>query len=174
VRPAAHAAALPALADSALGAVGHKIGPAHVELRFPAGGPPMIIEINPRLAGGLIPRLVRHATGRDLVDEVVTAAAGLRPANTLPGKGFASIRFLIPARDGRVADVSGLDAARRVPGVAEMECRIDRDAEVELENSFVDRKGHVIGASRRSAEAIAATERAIDHIRINYADELVA
>jgi biotin carboxylase len=70
--------------------------------------------------------------------------------------------------------VSGLDDARRLPGVVDVECRIQRDTDIEIENSFVDRKGHVIGTGHRAENAITVTELAIEHIRINYADELVA
>jgi biotin carboxylase len=169
--PAADTSALETVAVRAVHAIGHTVGPAHVELRLPPDGPPTIIEINPRLAGGLIPRLVRYATGRDLVDETVAGAAGLPRTEPVPGNGFAAIRFLIPWRDGEVAEVTGLSLARGLPGVVEAECRLSPGDRVSAEHSFVDRRGHVIGTGVRAEDAIAAAERGVAEIRICFQDE---
>jgi biotin carboxylase len=171
--PPAAAAALTSVAMHAVRAIGHTAGPAHVELRAVPGGEPAIIEINPRLAGGLIPRLVHLATGRNLVAEVVAAAAGRPAARSLHTAGrFASIRFLLPSRAGMVAEVTGLAAARGVPGVVDAACVLAPGADIRFQNSFKDRVGHVIGTGATAAEAITATERAIAEIRLTYADEL--
>jgi biotin carboxylase len=167
--PSGDATALCEAAVLAVHAVGHLTGPAHVELRVPPGGAPTVIEINPRLAGGLIPRLVRHATGRDLVDEVVAGAAGLPVAEAPAAGWFASIRFLLPARQGLVTEVTGLERAWALPGVAEAHCGLEPGADVRLRNSFVDRKGHVIATAERAEEAAAIAERALAEIRIGYA-----
>jgi biotin carboxylase len=159
---------LAAVARDAVRATGLLIGPAHVELRVAGTGLPYVIEINPRLAGGLIPRLVRHATGRDLVGEVVAGLAG-RPAR--PVRGFerhASIRFLVPPRSGVVHGVSGVDRARAHPGVVEVECAVRAGTPIRIENSFTDRKGHVIGIGADAESAGKVAERAIAEIAIEY------
>lgn len=172
--PAAITAALVSVAVRAVRAIGHLVGPAHVELRYPKCGEPTIIEINPRLAGGLIPRLVRHAIGRDLIDEVVTGAAGLPAAPPAPGHGSASIRFLLPEREGQLTEVTGLDQARKLAGVAEAQCRLEPGARVQLEHSFVDRKGHVIATGPDPAAAAATADQALAQISLVFADELAA
>ncbi|MEO6702606.1 MAG: ATP-grasp domain-containing protein, partial [Jatrophihabitantaceae bacterium] len=103
------------LAEAALAglaALGLGWGPAHVELRrTPAG--PRIVEVNPRLAGGMIPRLVLEATGIDLIELTVARAAGL-PVEIVPSRDrTAAIRFLLAARSGTLTEVSGLELARR-------------------------------------------------------------
>lgn len=175
VLPAAEAEALRGTAVRALRAVGHVVGPAHVELRQDVRtGTPTVIEINPRLPGGLIPRLVRHATGRDLIDEVVAAAAGSGAAEPAPGVGFAAIRFLLPHREGTVAEVSGLDRARDLPGVVEACCTLEPGSDIRFAYSFTDRRGHVIGVGQQAVDAIAATERALAEVRLTYTDEVAA
>lgn len=159
--------ALRAAAVDALHAVGLTSGPAHVELRWPPGAAPHVIEINPRLAGGLIPRLVLLATGRDLVDEVVAAAAGQPAQNPGAGTGAASIRFLLPARDGVVDAVTGLAEAAEVPGVVDVLCRLTPGETTVLEHAFTDRKGHVL------ADSAAAADAALALLRIHYTDERV-
>ncbi|MFL6124043.1 ATP-grasp domain-containing protein [Actinophytocola sp.] len=170
--PAEQAAALADTAVRSVRAVGHVVGPAHVELRL--AGVPTVIEINPRLPGGLIPRLVRHAVGRDLVDEVVAAAAGIPAADPVPGAGFAAIRFLLPPRQGVVAEVSGLDRARQLPGVVDVSCVLEPGADIRFTHSFTDRKGHAIGVGDHAAGAIAAAELALAELRLTYTDEVAA
>ncbi|MGW3960841.1 ATP-grasp domain-containing protein [Amycolatopsis sp. NPDC005003] len=169
--PAGEIVALHEVAARAVQAVGHSVGPAHVELRVPPGGEPTVIEINPRLAGGLIPRLVRHATGRDLVDEVVAGAVALPVPGSPPAGRFASIRFLVPPRRGLVAGVAGLARARAVPGVVEAHCPLAPGAVIAFEHSFEDRKGHVIAVASSPEAAAALAGRALAEIRIGYADE---
>src|SRR5262249_54068333 len=80
--PAAARASLAEIATAAVHAIGLTWGPAHVELRLAAAGP-VVIEINPRLAGGFIPELVRLSTGLDLIEATVALAAGVTPGRTL-------------------------------------------------------------------------------------------
>jgi biotin carboxylase len=61
-------------AERAVAALGLTWGPAHVELRM--ADVPKIIEVNPRLADGNIPRLVQLATGLDLAECHVAQLAG--------------------------------------------------------------------------------------------------
>ncbi|NEE13291.1 ATP-grasp domain-containing protein, partial [Streptomyces sp. SID7499] len=68
--PATTAEALGDTALRSLAALGLGWGAAHTELRLTARGP-VVIEVNPRLAGGMIPVAVRAATGVDLVAAVV-------------------------------------------------------------------------------------------------------
>jgi argininosuccinate lyase len=166
--PAPAPARLAEVAADAVHAVGLTTGPAHVELRVAGTGVPHVIEINPRLAGGLIPRLVRHATGRDLVDEVVAGLSGRPPRPVGTGAGHASIRFLLPPRPGVVRAVTGLDAARAHPGVVEVECAVRPGMPVHIENSFTDRKGHVIATGDDAETASKIAERAVAEIAIEY------
>ncbi len=86
-------------AAAAVAALGVGTFAAHVELRLCADGP-RIIEVNPRLAGGMIPRAVQRATGQDLVESVIRAAAGLPPSDVPRHGGAAAIRFLVAPREG--------------------------------------------------------------------------
>ncbi|MEO6501517.1 MAG: ATP-grasp domain-containing protein [Jatrophihabitantaceae bacterium] len=64
------------VAVAALRALGLGWGPAHTELRWTSAGI-RIVEVNPRLAGGMIPRIVELACGVDLIRHTVARAAGL-------------------------------------------------------------------------------------------------
>lgn len=137
--------ALGAAAVAALRALGLGWGAAHTELRLTAAGP-VVVEVNPRLAGGLIPRLVQEATGIDLIALLVARAAGGRPVPAPTRSQSASIRFLVATAAGRLGGVHGLAAARAVPGVVEVGTTAPVGQEVLVRGSFQDRLGYVLAA----------------------------
>ncbi|MCK6451059.1 MAG: ATP-grasp domain-containing protein [Alphaproteobacteria bacterium] len=154
------AAAIGRFALDAAAALGLAWGPLHVELRFdhPARRA-HLIEVNPRLAGGNVPELVRHATGIDLVRATVEAALGLEPDLAPRQSLFASLRFVL-ARGGRFDRMpapAALEADRRIRDLALY--RSPGDA-LEPVGDFHDRIGHVIAAGADAPGAAAAAEAA--------------
>jgi biotin carboxylase len=135
-------------------------GAAHTELRQSASGP-VVIEVNPRLAGGMIPAAVRAATGLDLVDAVIARASGGPLPASEPATGHAAIRFQLLAAEGRVAAVRGLAQAEASPGVVVANALTVPGALVRRTNSFRDRlacvvaQGHDAAAAQRNAERAA-------------------
>jgi biotin carboxylase/uncharacterized NAD(P)/FAD-binding protein YdhS len=155
-----HRESIAATAVDALRALGLGWGPAHVELRLTAGGP-RIVEVNPRLAGGMIPRMVQEATGIDLILQTVRRAAGL-PVSLDPTRTkAASIRFLVAKRSGRLAGITGLSDARALPGVVEAAPIREPGHDVVLRHSFHDRLAYVIATAGTPPEAAAAAEAAL-------------
>jgi S-sulfo-L-cysteine synthase (3-phospho-L-serine-dependent) len=161
--PAAVRTALAGAAVTALRALGLGWGAAHVELRLTTAGP-RVVEVNPRLAGGMIPRLVEEATGLDLVARQVARAAGrtgpLRPTRA----AGAAIRFLVGTSEGRLVDVRGADRARAVPGVVEVGVLARPGQEVTLRHSFQDRLAYVVAAGPGPAAAAQAAEQGLRHV----------
>lgn len=152
---------------AALDALDLNWGPAHVELRLTPAGP-IIMEINPRLAGGFIPELVRLARGVDMIRQTIRLAVGADPQLEAAQDDCASIRFLVPLKSGLIANFSGLQEAGRVEGVWEIRTYRKIGEEVRIENDFRDRVGHVIARSARpTAQAARAAESARDKIRID-------
>ncbi|WP_179018942.1 ATP-grasp domain-containing protein [Paenarthrobacter nitroguajacolicus] len=83
-----------------LRAVGLEGTVAHVELRLTPNGP-ALIEINPRVAGGDIPRIVQHSTGVDLVSHYVGLHCGQSADVVLgPVEDAGSIWFISPKEEG--------------------------------------------------------------------------
>lgn len=80
-------------------ALGLDLGVFHVELIRTADGP-RLVEVNPRIAGGAIPDLVRAATGRSLFATLVDLSLGAAaPAQPWPPVAGASHSFLVVADD---------------------------------------------------------------------------
>ena len=99
---------------AALAATGMRLGPTHTEVKVTDAGP-SIVEINARAAGGMIPELVRLATGVDLLEQQLRAAAGL-PLDLVPTRErVAGIRFLLAPADGRLAAVGASRTRGRCP-----------------------------------------------------------
>ncbi|CAN5512860.1 N/A [soil metagenome] len=149
-------------------AVGLDFGPAHTELRMTEEGP-VIVEINPRLAGGMIPELVRWATGIDLLRAVLALALGESPAAQATRDEVAGIRFFTARRPGILRDARGLDDVRKLATVRDV--RIDKPtgASVRAAECATDRLGYVIAAGpdreavvRDLDSALALVELVID------------
>ncbi|WP_322750564.1 MULTISPECIES: ATP-grasp domain-containing protein [unclassified Frankia] len=85
-------------------------GITHAEVRLTERGP-LIIEINGRLGGDLIPFLGRTATGIDPGEVLVDVAIGQRPDIAATRRTVAGIRFGYPERDCLVRSVRVPDAA---------------------------------------------------------------
>jgi biotin carboxylase len=160
------------IAVAALEALGLGFGPAHTEIRLGRRGP-VVIEVNPRLAGGRIPTLVRLATGIDLVGATVDAAIlggsrRLGPGDSAPApRGHASIRFLVAPRAGRIRATAGVADAAAVPGVVDVAIAARAGQRVGGTGSFLDRIGHVITAAPTAGSARSAAEAALALLRVD-------
>jgi biotin carboxylase len=149
----------------AIKAMGLGWGPAHVELRVTADGP-KIVEVNPRLAGGHIPDIVRLASGIDLICETVRKVIGLEPQLTRRVRKHASIRFILSNGSGTLLRAKGLEPARRVTGIVEAEMYIKPGDEVRRYGDFRDRLGHVIAVGKSACDARDAVELARELIKL--------
>jgi len=126
-----------------LDAIGYDFGPAHTEVRLTPAGP-VIVEINSRLAGGMIPELVSHALGIDLVGILFAQLTGRAADFAARRAEWSSVRFLTAPRRGRLVEVRGVEAARRLPGVREVSLGKRPGDEVQPAEEATHRLGHVI------------------------------
>ncbi|MEA2562136.1 MAG: hypothetical protein QOH06_3640 [Acidobacteriota bacterium] len=158
---------------AALAAVGFDFGPAHTEVRLTAEGP-VVVEINPRLAGGMIPELVRHALGIDLLSTFLNQLRG-RPIDLTPSRSeWASIRFLTSDRHGRLGDISVLEEARRVPTIREASIAKPPGHIVRPAEEAADRLGLVIASGPSRAQVLLEVDEAVRRIRLNIDDARAA
>lgn len=164
--PAGDRAALVGTTMAALSALDLGWGAAHTELRMTAAGP-VVIEVNPRLAGGMIPEVLRAARGVDLLDRVVAAAAGLaQPAGT-GETATAAIRFVLAREDGIVTRVPDVAAVRAVPGVHHADVMVRAGDRVTVSNSFKDRIGYVITSARDLSTAVRQAESMLGRLQVD-------
>jgi cysteine synthase A len=153
---------LTAAVGEVLGAVGVRWGPVHTEMKLTAGGP-VLIEVNCRLAGGMVPELIRLVDGLDLLDEQIRCAVGERPRLAKSRSGCAGVQFLTAAESGILHGLRGVEAARVLPGVTELSVNAVPGVKVRPPRSAYDRLGFaVVRASgheelRQRMSAVAAT-----------------
>jgi S-sulfo-L-cysteine synthase (3-phospho-L-serine-dependent) len=139
---AEQAQAISCAALGALRAVGLDWGPAHTEVRWSEQGS-MVMEINSRLAGGFIPKLIEDAFGIDLIGETVALVSGETPELSPSRNARSSIRFLLCGEDGVVP--------REIPSRAD-DGNVRKQVEYykapgercQIYHDFRDRVGHVI------------------------------
>ena len=157
--------AIAAQAELAVAALGHIRGPAHVEVRLSTRGP-TIIEINPRLAGGMIPELVRRAIGVDLVTETIRFACGM-PYSLAPSHvGAAAIRFLVRQSPDPIRAVEGLSYASGMSGVVDV-AALDRYFKHSgLVADFRDRIAYVIAEAPTPKKAGLYADRALRTLHV--------
>ncbi len=171
-------AGLPSIAASdvldtvtrALKAAGLELGASHVEVKLtPAGG--AIVEINARLAGGMIPELVRLATGIDLLEQQLRAFAGLPVRLTPTRDRCAGIQFLLAPRAGVLVNVGGAAAARREAGVESVVVKAPPGTVVRPVRNAYDRLGHIVATGGSASEVEAALQAAAAHINVIVDEE---
>ncbi|MEU6406692.1 pyridoxal-phosphate dependent enzyme [Streptomyces sp. NPDC046985] len=151
---------------AALSACGLAHGPAHTEVKLTAAGP-VVVEINPRLAGGRIPTLIRYATGIDLIDQQVRQAAGHRPDLTPSRALCAGIRFLTAPASGTLERITGEAEALAVPGVERVDLTVSPGATVSAPTHALQRIGSIIATGRTRADVDHALDLAMKEMTVH-------
>ncbi|MER9436098.1 lyase family protein [Mesorhizobium sp. M0618] len=155
---------LASFAAGAVSALGLEFGPAHVEFVITASGP-VIIEVNPRLAGGMIPVMLSHALGTSVLDTVIKLYAGEAFTPLRASTRAGAIRFRLADKPGKLKHLSfsrSPDATVPEAGVLKSE-----GEEVRINGDFRDRVAYAIGIADELNAAALAAERKIDSIVID-------
>ncbi|SMO63451.1 ATP-grasp domain-containing protein [Melghirimyces algeriensis] len=127
-----------------LEAVDFQFGASHSEVKWTPDGCVMI-ETNARLAGGMIPELIRHSTGMDLLDWQIRCAAGVPPeSNQFEQNRYSGIQFLMAQEEGRLSSVDNLESLLKLEGVQEVVIKAQVGQAVQPPKSFSDRLGYII------------------------------
>ncbi|WP_327417576.1 ATP-grasp domain-containing protein [Streptomyces sp. NBC_01233] len=156
------------IATAAVAALGVTTGISHVELRLTATGP-RIIEVNQRIGGDLIGRLVQLATGIDLPRAAADLALGIAPDLTPTRRQAAAVRLLYPEVSGTViergidADLVGADWLTQVSWISEVGDQVVLPPEGDVD---VARVGLVVVTAADAAQAATRIEEAQDHITV--------
>src|SRR5260370_7129063 len=143
----------------AVAALGVGWGATHTELRMTDRGP-VIIEVTPRRAGGMIPSLIELTTGVNLIDRVIAHCPGQPYAPGRRRGEHASIRFLLAPGEGVLASVTGLDQGRALGGVRVGRLTHPVGSPVTISHSFRDRLGYAIAVGPDAATPPDPPERA--------------
>ncbi len=152
------------VARSCLPALGLGWGPTNVDLRWTKLGP-VVIEVNPRVAGGTSPRLIQAACGVDLITEHIRLVVGNECDLRRRHSKFAAAQCLNADRDGILEWIDGDDRAASLPGVAEVNLYIKPKAPIVRKGDYRDRIGHVIATSNSRDRTGVILQRAVHLIK---------
>jgi S-sulfo-L-cysteine synthase (3-phospho-L-serine-dependent) len=150
--------------------VGLTWGPSHVEMRVTRSGP-VVVEINPRLAGGFIPELVRRSSGIDLIRSTLLAVMGRSPELAPSVDNYGSIRFVTSAKEGIFMGLRGVEQARSVPSVVDISVYRTKGERIFNRGDFRDRLGHIIAIHSSSETASCAASRALELVTVETVSE---
>jgi biotin carboxylase len=146
-------------------ALGVGTGMTHTEMRLTDRGP-VIIEVNARSAGDLVPHTGRAATGIDLAVVAATVARGEQPDATTADHRVAANEVVYPPRRGTVERIV-LPRVEDHPGAHAVTAIVDPGDQVDVPPAtYLDRCAYVI-ASGASAEECASVLRAcVDEVAV--------
>lgn len=110
--------------QAAAHAIGLRTGPVHAELRVPADGVAVLLEVASRSIGGLCSRALVFGIGVSLEELILRQATG-RPLGSLRRAHVASGVVMLPIpRAGTLVGVHHADDVRAMPGVDGVEITI--------------------------------------------------
>ncbi|MGR6009569.1 ATP-grasp domain-containing protein [Bacillus cereus] len=147
-------------------------GPCHLEIKI-KGEKIFLVEFNGRLAGGMIPELIKYATGIDLLKEQLKVVTRMRPKLDQNPTLYAGIRFIIPLRDGKITSIFGVNDIENTVGIKEVKLRtIVGESIRKVENAY-GRIGHIIGAAENINKLNYILDKSMDalHIEIEECED---
>ncbi|TIM04080.1 acetyl-CoA carboxylase biotin carboxylase subunit family protein [Mesorhizobium sp.] len=148
---------------SCLRVLGLGWGPTCIEVRWTKHGP-VVIEVNPRLAGAPDPQLVQLAYGVDLITEHIKLVMGKKCDLRRRHSHTAAARFLRPDRDGTLEWIGDTSRATAVSGVTEVKLYVEPKTPLISRGEDQDCIGRVIVASPNRAQTEAMLQRAVNLI----------
>ena len=145
---------------------GYTHGPLNFDVRMGAEGPPIVLELAPRLGGNWIPQLAAWTFGVDLFAATIAAAFGEDPALAPPSAARPGASFVVATgRSGTLReDIPAEEIAHAVPGLARLELDVVagdplealRDSGQQLGRALFDLEAtRFEDAARRLEEALA-------------------
>ncbi|MBO0839561.1 MAG: ATP-grasp domain-containing protein [Sciscionella sp.] len=148
-------------------AIGYGFGITHTEVKLTKRGP-IIVEINGRLGGDLIPFLGMHATGIDPGVAVVDVALGNKPDLVKKFDRVVGIRFGYPPQDCVVRSISVPEPSAE-ESILTAAAIVDPGAELRLPpGGYISRHAYVICSGSDARECTRNLDRAIDSVRLDW------
>ncbi|RUY02290.1 ATP-grasp domain-containing protein [Mesorhizobium sp. M2A.F.Ca.ET.040.01.1.1] len=143
-----------------LDALGLGWGPTSIECLWTKWGP-VVVEVNPGIAGTAAPRLVKLAYGIDLITAQIGLAVGQECHLPRRQSRAAIIRHLVADGDGTLEWIIGGSLAASLPGVDEVKFNVEPDSLIVRRGDHQDYIGHIIAASSSLDETETIIRRAV-------------
>ncbi|MGR9047519.1 ATP-grasp domain-containing protein [Halobacillus faecis] len=139
-------------------------GTCHLEMRI-VKGKWKLIEINPRISGGAVNRLIQVATGICLVEETLKLNLGLEP-DLIPKKNASSfVQFITVRSPGKLVKVTGKRKAKKMNGVKKVYVKPRRGSILTPPLSMGHRYAYVLASSQDPLKAKEIAKKAAKEIK---------
>lgn len=145
-------------------------GACHLEMRL-VNGEWKIIEINPRISGGAMNRIIEVGYGINLVEETIQLMLGNEPCLTKKHSKYVYAHYLTVDSKGKLSKVTGKELSSQYPGVEEVYIKPRKGQIVRPPLSMGDRCGYILASSSNKIEAKRMAIRAASNITF-YLDPL--
>jgi len=139
-------------------------GTCHLEMRN-VNGLWKLIEINPRMSGGAMNRIVHEGTGINLVKETIKLFLGIEPNLEKSVMNYVYAKYLIVDSKGKLIKVTGKGRALKHNGVKEVFVKPKKGAVLRKPQSMGDRYAYVIAVSDTAESAKNAAVTAANEIK---------
>jgi biotin carboxylase len=138
--------------SSILNQLGMENGACHFEMRM-VNGEWKLIEINPRISGGAMNRMIEVAYGINLVEETIQVYLGNMPNLNKKQNKFVYTHYLTVNQTGSLVKVTGRNRCSKHQGVEEVFIKPRKGKTLHSPKSMGDRYGYVIASSNTQDEA---------------------
>lgn len=152
--------------SSILKAFQMKNGACHLEMRL-VNGVWKLIEINPRISGGAMNRIIEVGYGINLVEETIQLMLGNEPCLTKKHRKYVYAHYLTVDSRGKLNKVTGKELSSQYPGVEEVYIKPRQGQIVRPPLSMGDRCGYILASSYFKSEAKRIAMRAASNIRFH-------
>ncbi|MEI4769156.1 ATP-grasp domain-containing protein [Psychrobacillus sp. FJAT-51614] len=139
-------------------------GSCHIEMRL-VNNEWKLIEINPRISGGAMNRIIEIAYGFNLVEETIKIFLGQEPNFERKYKKFVYAQYLTIDSTGTLIKVTGRKRVSRLPGVEEVFIKPKKGKLLHPPLSMGDRYGYILASSANKEKAISIAKEAAKEIR---------
>lgn len=144
-------------------------GACHLELRY-VNGKWKLIEVNPRISGSGMNKMIEAAFGINLVEETLKMALGNEPNLAVKYKKHLFVQHVTVSQTGYLKKVTGKNKALKSPGVIEVYIKPRKGALLRPPLSMGDRYAYVIASGSSEAEAQENAKFAASQIKFHLFD----
>jgi biotin carboxylase len=145
--------------------IGIEQGSCHLEMRC-VEGRWKLVEINPRISGGWMNKIIETGTGMNLLKEFLKMHIGETPDFHAPIARRTYARYLTVNTAGRLLHISGIEEALSLDGVRHVLMKAEKGCIVRPARSMGDRFACIIAAGATMQHAKDAARDAAKRLRL--------
>ncbi|AWE09271.1 biotin carboxylase [Lysinibacillus sp. 2017] len=157
---------LEALCQSIVHAFELETGAFHLELRLTKKGW-KLIEINPRISGGAMNKMIEAAFGINLVEQTLKLLLGETANFTPTFQNFVYTKYLIVRRKGKLERVTGKFRALNSPGIYDVYIKPKKGTILIPPLSMGHRYAYIISQAKSISEAVRKANNAAREIKFH-------